>query len=54
MFRINSFVYRKGRTEDFGAIVLGKPFTDATSGNAAGPGQAIGGDTGIRIEIRRA
>lgn len=34
--------------------MLGKPLTDATSGNAAGPSQAIGRDIGIRIEIRRA
>lgn len=53
IFCINSFIYRKGCTENFGAIVLGKSLTDATSGNAAGPSQAIGRDIGIRIEIRR-
>lgn len=42
---------RKGCTENFGATVLGKSLTNATSGDAAGPSQAIGRDIGIRIEV---
>jgi len=33
--------------------MLGKPFTDATSGDATGTSEAIGGDIGICTEVRR-
>jgi len=48
---VYSYIYRKGRTENSGTVVLGKPFTDATFGDATGAGQAIGRDIGICVEV---
>lgn len=42
---------RKGCTENFGSIVLGKSLTNATPRDAAGPSQTIGGDIGICVEV---
>lgn len=45
---------REGRAENPGTTVLGKPVADATPRDPASPGETIGGDTGIRAEVRRA
>lgn len=45
---------RSRRTENIRTVVLGQPVADPASRDSAGAGEAAGGDSRIRFEVRRA